>query len=83
MKRYLYISAISSAVSFSQRAGSLSEQPAFEGFISLKSFPISICRKVMLDISGYVDRIWARVSRFSDVNTDVNCLPRAFALLSS
>ena len=56
MKRYLYIGAISSAVSFSQRAGSLSGQPAFEGFISLKSFPVSICRKVMLDISGCVDR---------------------------
>ena len=83
MKRYVYTGAISSAVSCSQRAGSLSEPPAFEGFIPLTSFPISICRKVMLDISGCVDRIWGRVSRFSDVNTDVNCLTRAFALLSS
>ena len=30
-----------------------------------------------------VDRIWGSVSRFSDVNTDVNCLTKALALLVS
>ena len=30
-----------------------------------------------------MDRIWGRVSRFSDVNTEVNCLTRALALLVS
>ena len=59
----------------------MSGPPAFEGFILLKSFAIPICPKVMLGISGCVDRIWGRVSRFSDVNTDVNCLTRALALL--
>ena len=85
MKRCVYIGAIPSAVSFSRRAGSLSGPPAFGGFrpILLKSFAIPICPKVMLGISGCVDRIWGRVSRFSDVNTDVNCLTRAFALLVS
>ena len=83
MKRCVYIGAISSAVSFSRRAGSLSGPPAFEGFILLKSFAIPICPKVMLGISGCVDRIWGRVSRFSDVNTEVNCLTRALALLVS
>ena len=61
----------------------MSGPPAFEGFILLKSFAIPICPKVMLGISGCVDRIWGRVSRFSDVNTDVNCSTRSFALLVS
>ena len=37
----------------------------------------------MLGISGCVDRIWGRVSMFSDENTEVNCLTRALALLVS
>ena len=37
----------------------------------------------MLGISGRVNRIWGRVSTFSDVNTKVNCLTRASALLVS
>ena len=37
----------------------------------------------MLGISGCVDRMWGRVSRFSDVNTDVNWLTKALALLVS
>ena len=50
MKRYVYIGAISSAVSCSQRAGSLSGPPAFEGVILFKKNPISISRKIILDI---------------------------------
>ena len=49
MKRCVYIGAISSAVSFSRRAGSLSGPPAFEGFILLKRFAIPICPKVMCE----------------------------------
>ena len=70
------------AVSFRKRAGRLSRPPAFEGFILLNSFDIPICPKVMLGISGCVDRMRGRVSRFSDVNTDVNWFTKALALLT-
>ena len=39
--------------------------------------------RLFCGISGCVDRIWGRVSRFSGVNTDVNCSTRALALLVS
>ena len=57
--------------------------PAFEGFMLLKSFAIPLCPKVMLGISGCVGRMRGRVSRFSAVNTDVNWLTKALALLVS
>ena len=37
----------------------------------------------MLGISGCVYRMWERVSRFSDVNTYVNCLTSALSVLVS
>ena len=40
-----------------------------------------MCPKVMLGISRCIDRMWGRVSRFSDVNTDDNWLTKALALL--
>ena len=51
VKRCVCIGAISSAASFSKRAGSLSGPPAFEGFILLKMFCYSNASK------GYVRHI--------------------------